>query len=313
MVATSTMMVASVLAHTHFNYDGSQRAGLPTSTMMLASVLALPSQQWQPARWLTHCNYDGSQRAGFPSGQWQPASWLPLPVIIKGTCYLYYQVASSHLPAPQLLRALQLYTTPSPVRSHYPLASSPLPDTHALRRGSRGHPAHRTLACISRTRHARSPQRVARGPDKSHSRLHFAHSTRTISAEGRAGSRTNRTLACISRTRGLRAQPANRTLACISRTRHARSPQRVARAAGTSHSRLRFAHSTRAISAEGCARTGQIALSPAFRALDTHDLRRGLRGQPANRTHACISRTRRAGSPQRVALSVDAVRPAFRL
>ena len=33
--------------------------------MMAASVLALPSQQWQPARWLTHFNYDGSQRAGF--------------------------------------------------------------------------------------------------------------------------------------------------------------------------------------------------------------------------------------------------------
>ena len=58
------MMVASVLAHTHCNYDGSQRAGLPTSTMMVASVLALPSQQWQPACWLTHFNYDGSQRAG---------------------------------------------------------------------------------------------------------------------------------------------------------------------------------------------------------------------------------------------------------
>ena len=43
-----------------------------------------------------------------------------------------------------------------------------------------------------------------------------------------------------------------------------------------SHSRLHFAHSTRTISAEGCARMGQIALSPAFGALDTHDLRRGL-------------------------------------
>ena len=85
------------------------------------------------------------------------------------------------------------------------------------------------------------------------------------------------------------------------------------RAAGKSHSRLRFARSTRAISAEGCARTGQIALSPAFRALDTHDLRRGLCAQPANRTLACISRTRHARSPQRVALSVDAVRPALRL
>ena len=70
-------MVASVLALpsgqwqpacwlTHFNYDGSQRAGSYTpSTMMAASVLALPSEQWQPACWLTHFNYDGSQRAGF--------------------------------------------------------------------------------------------------------------------------------------------------------------------------------------------------------------------------------------------------------
>ena len=66
-------------------------------------------------------------------------------------------------------------------------------------------------------------------------------------------------------------------VACISRTRHARSPQRVARAWNKSHSRLHFAHSTRAISAEGCARMGQIALSPAFRTLDTRDLRRGLR------------------------------------
>ena len=37
------MMAASVLAHTHFNYDGSQRAG---------SSLAFP------------LHYDGSQRAG---------------------------------------------------------------------------------------------------------------------------------------------------------------------------------------------------------------------------------------------------------
>ena len=77
--------------------------------------------------------------------------------------------------------------------------------------------------------------------------------------------------------RGLRGHGTNRTLACVSRTRHARSPQRVARAWDKSHSRLRFAHSTRTISAEGCVRMGQIALSPAFRALDTHDLRRGLR------------------------------------
>ena len=163
------------------------------------------------------------------------------------------------------------------------------------------------LARISRTRHARSPQRVARAAGKSPFRLHFAHSTRAISAEGCAGSRqvalspAFRALDTHDLRRGSRGHPAHRTLACISRTRHARSPQRVARGPDKSHFRLHFAHSTRTISAEGCARTGQIALSPAFRALDTHDLRRGLRAQPANRTLACISRARHARSPQRVA------------
>ena len=37
------MMVASVLARTHFNYDGSQRAGFAIWTMA-ASVLAYPLQ-----------------------------------------------------------------------------------------------------------------------------------------------------------------------------------------------------------------------------------------------------------------------------
>ena len=59
------------------------------------------------------------------------------------------------------------------------------------------------------------------------------------------------------------------------------------------------------ISAEGCARMGQIALSPALRALDAHDLRRGSRVHGSNRTLACISRTRRARSPQRVARQVS--------
>ena len=168
-------------------------------------------------------------------------------------------------------------------------------DTHDLRRGLRAHGTNRT-----RTRHARSPQRVACTWDKSHSRLHFAHSTRAISAEGCAHSlhfaHSTRvisaegcarpgqialspafsTLDTHDLRRGLRAHGTNRTLACISHTRHARSPQRVARTWDKSHSCLLFAHSTRTISAEGCAGTGQIALSPAFRALDAHDLRRGL-------------------------------------
>ena len=52
-LSDSTTMAASVLAHTHFKYDGSQRAGFAIWTMA-ASVLAH-----------THFNYDGSQRAGF--------------------------------------------------------------------------------------------------------------------------------------------------------------------------------------------------------------------------------------------------------
>ena len=84
-------------------------------------------------------------------------------------------------------------------------------DTHDLRRGLRADRANRTLACISRTRHARSPQRVARGRNKLHSRLHFAHSTRTISQRLRAD-RTNRTLPRESLTHKLLME--NQKLSC---------------------------------------------------------------------------------------------------
>ena len=67
--------------------------------------------------------------------------------------------------------------------------------------------------------------------------------------------------------RGLRRDGTNRTLACISRTRHARSRLPECRTNRTRHARS---------PADGCAHTGPIALLPAFRALDTHDLRRGL-------------------------------------
>ena len=164
--------------------------------------------------------------------------------------------------------------------------SSVSSNTHDLCRGPRAHRINRTLACVSRTPRARSPQRVAREQVKSHSRLHFAHSTRTISAEGCAGtgqialSPAFRALDAHDLRRGLRARRSNRTLACISRTRRVRSPQGVARAPDKSHSRLHFAHSTRGD-------------------------RRGLRARRTNRTLACISRTRRARSPQRVARASD--------
>ena len=156
---------------------------------------------------------------------------------------------------------------------------------------------NRALACISRTPHARSPQRVAPDRVKTHSGLHFAPSTRTISAEGcprqiqNALSPALRAFDTHDLRRGLRRTETSRTLACTSRIRHARSPQRVAPDRDKSHSRLHFAPSTRTISAEGRQRPGQIALSPAFRALDTQDLCRGLPAPKPNRTLACISRT----------------------
>ena len=183
---------------------------------------------------------------------------------------------------------------------------------------------------VLQSRRARSPQKVAPDGGKTHSslhfapstrtisaegcprqiqnacRLHFAPSTRTISAEGCSGpgqialSPAFRALDTHDLRRGLPATNPNRTLACISRPRHARSPQRVAPDRVKSRSRLHFARSTRAISAEGCAGQNQIALSPAFRALDARDLRRGLRRTGSNRALACISRTRRARTPQRV-------------
>ena len=180
-------------------------------------------------------------------------------------------------------------------------------DTHDLRRGLRRTGSRRTLACISRPRRARSPQRVAPDRAKTHSGLHFVPSTRTISAEACAGpgqdalSPAFRALDAHDLRRGLPAQNPKRTLACISCPRHARSPQRLAPGRDKSRSRLHFAPSTRTISAEGCAGPGQIALSPAFRALDTHDLRRGLRRTGTNRALACISRPRHVFFLQRVA------------
>ena len=313
--------------------------------------VVLPRRQFSSTQLQSH-QFSSSNSPDTPRTQVVVASsHLPTPQLLR-VLKLYYKVASSQLPAPQIpprtkvvLQSRQFSASSSPAtprttvalpcrqfsssrspatprtkvfKVHLSPASRAL-DAPDLRRGLRAHTPHRALACVSRARHARSPQRVARAQTQSHSRQHFAHSTRTISAEGCARSRqialspAFRALDTHDLRRGLRAQPANRTLACISRTRHARSPQRVACTPDESRSRLHFTHSTRTISAEGRAHMGRIALSPAFRALDTHDLRRGLRAQPANRTLACISRTRHARSPQRVALSVDAVRPTLRL
>ena len=59
--------------------------------------------------------------------------------------------------------------------------------------------------------------------------------------------------------------------------------------------------SPRTVSAEGCACQTQNAISPAFRALDTHDCRTRLRGTNPKRNLTCISRPRHARLPQMVA------------
>ena len=144
-------------------------------------------------------------------------------VVLQGrrALKLHYKVASSQLPAPQIAPRTKVV-----LPSHqFSSSSSPdTPRTKVVLQSRQCSPAFRALDTISAEGCAGSRQ-IALSP-------HFAHSTRTISAEG-----------------------------------------------GTdeSHSRPHFARSTRTISTKGCACMGQIALSPAFRTLDTHDLRRGLR------------------------------------
>ena len=135
---------------------------------------------------------------------------------------LYYKVASSQLPAPQIaprtrvvLPSHQFSSSSSPdtPRTEVVLQSrqcSPafcVLDTHDLRRGLRGHRTNRTLVCISRTRHAEGCARMGQIALSPAFRALDTHDLR----------------------RGLRAHGTNRTLACISHTRRARSPQRVAR------------------------------------------------------------------------------------
>ena len=168
---------------------------------------------------------------------------------------------------------------------------------------------NRSFSSISRDGHARSPQRIALRNPKSQFHLHSAHSTRTISAEG-CTSKSEiailpafRALDTHDLRRGLHFEIQKRNFICIPRTRHARSPQRVALRNPKSQFHLHSAHLTRTISAEGCTSKSKNAISPAFRALDTHDLRRGFTSKSKKRNFTCIPRTRHARSPQRVQIS----------
>ena len=177
---------------------------------------------------------------------------------------LYYQVTSSHLPAPQILK---LYYKVASARLHFArstrtisakgcagtgqIALSPAfraLDTHDLRRGWCGHRTNRTLACISRTRHARSPQRAARAWDKSHA-LWPAF----------------RALDTHDLRRGLRAHWTNRTLACISLTRHARSPQ-------VPKTSVSYETSSKTHTSEVCKTSAPIPMGATFTSTTTHNL-----------------------------------------
>ena len=202
---------------------------------------------------------------------------------------MYYKVASSQLPAPQsaprttvVLQSRQFSASKSHSRLHFAH-----PTRTISAEGCPG-PGQIALSPAFRASDTRDLRRGLTATKPNRTRLHFAHPARTISRRGLPRTGTNRTLACISRVRHARSpqrvnpgpgQIARSPAFRASDTRRTRDLRRRlhARDKTKSHSRLHFARPTRTISAEGCPRQNQIALSPAFRASDTHGLRRGLR------------------------------------
>ena len=77
-------------------------------------------------------------------------------------------------------------------------------------------------------------------------------------------------------TKGLHPAPQDRNFTTVSRDRHVRSYERVHPAPARSQFYYSFARSTRTILRKGCSGTGTIAILLQFRAIDTHDLTRGL-------------------------------------
>ena len=121
-------------------------------------------------------------------------------------------------------------------------------DTDDLRRRLYRTGINRVLAYISRTQHARSWQKLTRDRYKSDSRLHFAHSTRTISTEHYPGpkqiafSPTFRAFDTRDLHRKMPVTGNNRIFAYISRTRHTRSLQKIIPDRNKSRPHRHFAH-----------------------------------------------------------------------
>ena len=110
---------------------------------------------------------------------------------------------------------------------------------------------------------------------------------------------------CRTTCRRLPSRLHKRNFISIPRDGHAPSPQRVTLGNQKSQLYQHFARWTRTISAEGCTSKSEIATLPAFRAMDTHDLRTvrtGRHFEIRNRIFTNILRDGHTRSPQRVAL-----------
>ena len=156
-------------------------------------------------------------------------------------------------------------------------------DAHDLRRRLHFEIRNRNFTSISRDGHTRSPQKVALRNQKSQLYQHFARWTHTISAEGCTSKSEIATFPAFRAMdthdlrRRLHFEIRNRNFTSISRDGHTRSPQKVALRNQKSQLYQHFARWTHTISAEGCTSQSEIATLPAFRAMDTHDPRKGMR------------------------------------
>ena len=143
-------------------------------------------------------------------------------------------------------------------------------------------PGRPLLTTVSGARHARSYERVHPAPAESQFYHSFGRSTRTILRKGRTQQGKIaillqfRAINTHDLTKGFIGQVRNRNFTTVSGDRHARSYERGHRAGKKSQFYYSFGRSTRTILRKGLSGTRKIAILLQFRAIDTHDLTRGL-------------------------------------
>ena len=153
---------------------------------------------------------------------------------------------------------------------------------HDLTKGFIEQPQDRNFTTVSGDQHARSYETVYRAPARSQFYYSFGRSTRTILRKGSSSSRKIaillqfRVINTHDLTKGFIEQPQDRNFTTVSGDRHARSYERVHRAAARSQFYYSFGRSTRTILRKGSSGSRKIAILLQFRAIDTHDLTRGL-------------------------------------